>query len=130
MRRKSSGTIEEEMKILRRMGRLLPPGCGLPRRDREKQLVGGRQNFAHSFSARRFATVHGRHRGLRNDDERMEERICPKLKLAISAAYLLTYTPVNFVSAGLVSSDRALRHFPGRQAAQPSDQSGHFVAGN
>src|ERR1700722_10538576 len=34
MRRKSSGTIEEEMKILRRMGRLLPPGCGLARRDR------------------------------------------------------------------------------------------------
>src|ERR1700759_918936 len=63
------------------------------------QSVGGRHNFAHSLSARRLATVHGRHRGLRNDHERREERICPKLKLAVSAAYLMAYPPVNFVSA-------------------------------
>jgi hypothetical protein len=31
----------------------------------------------------------------------MDERICRKLKLAVSAAYLPRYTPVKFVSVGL-----------------------------
>src|SRR5258707_12888656 len=105
----------EEMTILRRMVRLLPPGCGQARRDREKQLGGGRQNFAHSLSARRSRTVHGHHRGLRNDGERMDERICRKLKLAVSAAYLLTRTPVNFVSAGTIS-----RRSPSTASSSPA----------
>src|ERR1700716_471948 len=107
----------EETTILRRMARLPPPGCGHARPGEigEKQLGGGRQNFAHSRSACRSRTVHGRHRGLRNDGERMDERICRKLKLAVSAAYLLTRTPVNFVSAGTIS-----RRSPSTASSSPA----------
>jgi len=42
----------------------------------EKQVGGGRRTFAHSLSARRLRTCTVVTAGLRNDDERMGERIC------------------------------------------------------
>jgi hypothetical protein len=45
---------------------------------------------------------------LRNDTEPMDERTCRKLKLPVNAAYLPTYTPVKFVSVGMVSRAIAL----------------------
>src|ERR1700730_10482521 len=96
------------MKNLRRMVRLLPPGCGQARRDRGETVGRRPRTFRPLALGSPVRTVHGRHRGLRNDDERMEERICRKLKLAVSAAYLPTHTPVNIVSVGMVSRAIAL----------------------
>jgi hypothetical protein len=52
--------------------------------------------------------VHGRHRGLRNGNERMDGKICSKLKLAVTAAYLPSRMPVSFVSIGTFSEPIAI----------------------